>query len=34
MERWPQISSEGPDSGKHDVDLTTIVYSPPLNDNW
>ncbi|MBW2901674.1 hypothetical protein KX262_18590, partial [Escherichia coli] len=20
--------------GKHDVDLTTIVYSPPLNDNW
>ncbi len=22
------------DSGKHDVDLTTIVYSPPLNDNW
>ncbi|MCN3782889.1 poly-beta-1,6 N-acetyl-D-glucosamine export porin PgaA [Escherichia coli] len=28
------IDAEGPDSGKHDVDLTTIVYSPPLNDNW
>jgi biofilm PGA synthesis protein PgaA len=28
------IDAEGPDSGKHDVDLTTIVYSPPLKDNW
>ena len=28
------IDAEGPDSGTHDVDLTTIVYSPPLKDNW
>ncbi|NYY77162.1 hypothetical protein DMH20_03230 [Escherichia coli] len=28
------IDAEGRMSGKHDVDLTTIVYSPPLKDNW
>ncbi|EFI7022586.1 poly-beta-1,6 N-acetyl-D-glucosamine export porin PgaA, partial [Escherichia coli] len=26
--------SEGPDNGKHDVNFTSAVYSPPLNENW
>ncbi|MFY3733803.1 poly-beta-1,6 N-acetyl-D-glucosamine export porin PgaA [Escherichia coli] len=28
------LDSEGPDNGKHDVNFTSVVYSPPLNENW
>ena len=28
------LDSEGPDNGKHDVNFTSAVYSPPLNENW
>lgn len=28
------LDAEGPDSGKHDVNFTSVIYSPPVNDNW
>ncbi|MDA8477709.1 poly-beta-1,6 N-acetyl-D-glucosamine export porin PgaA [Citrobacter sp. Awk 4] len=28
------LDSDGPDNGNHDVNLTSVVYSPPINENW
>ncbi len=28
------LNYEGPDNGKHDVNFTSAVYSPPLNEGF